>query len=181
MRIIAGDARGRIIETPSGFHTRPTLDRVRENLFNIIQNDVPGSCVLDLFAGSGALSFEALSRGARLAVLTDNDRDACTVQKKNIETLHFEDRTRQFRCDWHAAVQKLQEEGYIFDIVFLDPPYSMTDLRDVFYSLQPVIGTETLVILEHEAGKQPLVSDNYTVVKDRAWGYCGITIYKISS
>ena len=76
MRIIAGEARGRIIDAPAGLHTRPTLDRVRENLFNMIQNSIPGSRVLDLFAGSGALSLEALSRGASYAVLNDIDRNA---------------------------------------------------------------------------------------------------------
>lgn len=181
MRIIAGDARGRTIDAPSGIHTRPTLDRVRENLFNMIQSDVFGAHVLDLFAGSGALSLEALSRGADSAVLADIDRNACAVQKKNIEALRYQDRTRQFRCDWHTAAEKLQEEGYRFDLVFLDPPYSMLDMRDVFSRLIPLIGPDTLLILEHEAGKKPDVPENFTAVKDRSWGFCGITIYQLSS
>lgn len=181
MRIIAGEARGRTIAAPSGLHTRPTLDRVRENLFNMIQGDVPGSCVLDLFAGSGALSLEALSRGAKFAILADIDRNACSVQKKNIETLHYEARTRQVRSDWHDAILKLQEEGYRFDIIFLDPPYSMVDLRDVFSGLLPLIGPDTLIILEHEAGKHPVVPDYYSVIKDRSWGFCGVSIYQLSA
>ena len=87
MRIIAGESRGRKIEAPAGMHTRSTLDRVRENMFNMIQPYVPGSMVLDLFAGSGALSLEALSRGAASAVLVDSDRRASQVQSKNIENL----------------------------------------------------------------------------------------------
>ena len=178
MRIIAGEARGRVIEAPAGLHTRPTLDRVRENLFNMIQADVPGSRVLDLFAGSGALSLEALSRGASFAVLADNDRNAAETQKRNISLLRYEDRTRQLRCDWHAAVRGLEQEKEIFDIVFLDPPYSMPGLNEVFSSLVSVTGPETLIILEHEAGKEPAVKDGFTVVKSRAWGFCAVTIYQ---
>ena len=89
MRIIAGEAGGRIIEAPKGMNTRPTLDRVRENIFNMIQQDVPDSAVLDLFAGSGAMSLEALSRGASRAVLVDSDRNANAVQKKNEQQTDF--------------------------------------------------------------------------------------------
>ena len=181
MRIIAGEARGRVIDAPSGTHTRPTLDRVRENLFNMIQNDVPGSRVLDLFAGSGALSLEALSRGAVSAVLVDSDRNACSVQKKNIQLLHYEDRTEQFQCDWQAAVSKLSHDERIFDLVFLDPPYAMLDLRKVFESLIPLTGPESLIILEHEAGKEPAVSGAFTKIKSRAWGFCAVTLYRIKT
>lgn len=178
MRIIAGEARGRTIEAPAGLHTRPTLDRVRENLFNMIQSDVPGRRVLDLFAGSGALSLEALSRGASFAVLADTDRRASDVQERNIRILRYQDRTRQFRCDWRIAVQKLQKEQDSFDLVFLDPPYAMLDLREVFQSLIPLTGAGTLFILEHESGKQPSVPEQFTPVKNRAWGFCAVTIYQ---
>ena len=116
MRIIAGEARGRLIEAPSGLHTRPTLDRVRENLFNMIQHSVQGSRVLDLFAGSGALSLEALSRGASFAVLNDIDRNAYSIQKKNIAALKYENRTRQIHSDWQTALLQLQKENDGFDL-----------------------------------------------------------------
>ena len=181
MRIIAGEARGRVIEAPAGLHTRPTLDRVRENIFNMIQGDVPGSRVLDLFAGSGALSLEALSRGASFAVLADIDRNACAVQKKNIAALRYEERTRQMKCHWRTAAEELTQEGDTFDLVFLDPPYSMLDLREVFDSIIPVIRPDTLIILEHEAGKEPTVSECFSPVKKRAWGFCAVTIYQMTS
>ena len=104
MRIIAGEARGRTIDAPAGRHTRPTLDRVRENMFNMLQSEIPDSRVLDLFAGSGALSLEAISRGAADAVLVDSDRNACETQRKNIERLHYSDRTRIMHCDWKKAL-----------------------------------------------------------------------------
>ncbi len=180
MRIIAGEARGRVIEAPRGLNTRPTLDRVRENLFNILQNQVYGKRVLDLFAGSGALSLEALSRGASFAVLADIDRNAFEVQKRNIALLRYEERTRQFRCDWLNAIRQLQKENERFDIVFLDPPYSMLDLRDVFTELQSVVNSDALIILEHQAGKQPAVTEQYIPVKSREWGFCGIKIYQVT-
>lgn len=180
MRIIAGEARGRIIEAPLGLHTRPTLDRVRENLFNMIQNEIPGSCVLDLFAGSGALSLEALSRGASYAVLNDFDRNAYSVLKKNVSTLKYENRTKQLNSDWHTALNQLQKEKRCFDIVFLDPPYSMHDLTEVFSGLMPLIKSDTLIIAEHEAKMPPVVNEQYHVIKNRAWGFCAITIYQLS-
>ena len=180
MRIIAGDARGRAIEAPAGLNTRPTLDRVRENLFNMIQNDIQGSCVLDLFAGSGALSFEALSRGASYAVLNDLDLKACAVQKKNVATLKYDERTKIFHGDWRAALQQLKKEDRCFDIVFLDPPYSMVNLKEVFFGLVPVIKSDTLIILEHEAKKLPIVSEQFKEIKSRAWGFCAVTIYQLS-
>ena len=180
MRIIAGEARGRLIEAPTGLHTRPTLDRVRENLFNMIQHSVPGSSVLDLFAGSGALSLEALSRGASYAVLNDIDRNAYSIQKKNIAALKYEERTKQFQCDWRTALLQLQKEKAGFDLVFLDPPYSMLDLTEVFLGLLPLIRSDTLIILEHEAKKQPIINEWFYLVKNRAWGFCAVSIYQLS-
>ena len=180
MRIIAGEARGRQIEAPSGLHTRPTLDRVRENLFNMIQYEVSGSCVLDLFAGSGALSLEALSRGASYAVLNDIDRNAYSVQKKNIAALNYEDRTKQFHSDWRTALLQLQKENRYFDLVFLDPPYSMLDLTEVFSGLLPLINNDTMIIVEHESKKEPVVNKKYHVVKNRSWGFCAVTIYQLN-
>ena len=181
MRIIGGEARGRTIDAPAGRHTRPTLDRVRENMFNILQADVPESRVLDLFAGSGALSLEALSRGAETAVLVDNDRSAAETEKKNIAKLHYEDRTRTIYGDWKKAAESLRQESALFDLVFLDPPYAIQDLRGVFSSLVPIIHPDTLVVLEHEAGKQYTVDERFTAVKDRAWGFCGMTIYQMTN
>ena len=181
MRIIAGEARGRVIEAPAGLHTRPTLDRVRENMFNMIQCDVPDSRVLDLFAGSGALSLEALSRGASFAVMNDSDRNAFEVQHRNITRLSYESRVKQMRGDWRTALRLLKDEKESFDLVFLDPPYAMVDLREVFCSLVPLIRTGSLVILEHEAGSRPEVTEQYRAVKNRSWGFCAVTIYQLSA
>ena len=148
MRIIAGTARSRTIEAPKGRDTRPTLDRVRENLFNILQMRIFDAVCLDLFAGSGALAFEALSRGASHAVLCDHDRNAHLVEKKNAQSLGFDERCEIFLSDWHDAVQRLS--GRAFDLIFLDPPYdsgledrALAQIRDT-----SLVGEETLLIVE---------------------------------
>ena len=180
MRIIAGEARGRRIEAPEGRNTRPTLDRVRENLFNMLQGEISGSQVLDLFAGSGALSFEALSRGAEYACLVDHDRKASAVQMKNADILGYRDRTKIITSDFRRALKEIESTGKCFDMVFLDPPYAMLDLTDVFTGLIPVLGEGATVVLEHEAGKNPETGPGYECVKQRNWGFCGVSIYRRS-
>lgn len=181
MRIVAGEARGRKISAPKGNNTRPTLDRVRENLFNIIQNDIAGRQVLDLFSGSGALGLEALSRGAARAVLVDHDRKANYVQRLNVEALGYQDRARIIKADWSAAIQQLRDENTEFDIVFLDPPYEADYLQAVFKALIPLISGNTLVILEHEGKKEFYPPEQYHCIKHRTWGYCGISIFKLAA
>lgn len=178
MRIIAGTARNRRIEAPPGKNTRPTLDRVRENLFNILQTRIRSAKVLDLFAGSGAISFEALSRGASFAVLCDTDRNAIRTEKKNAEALGFTESTEILCCDWRRAVQELHARGMKFDLVYLDPPYRMTDLREVFQNLSPLLETEGMIIVEHEAGKPILFDENYQKTDERKWGFCGMSFFR---
>ena len=178
MRIIAGTARSRTLQAPKGMDTRPTLDRVRENLFNILGHSVYDARVLDLFAGSGALSFEALSRGASLAVLVDKARPAHLCQRQNAETLGFTDRCRILLCPWERAVDTLQREGARFDLVFLDPPYAMTDLTEVTAALLPLLAEDGQVIVEHEANKPSRVTPELTLTDTRKYGYAGLSIYR---
>ena len=178
MRIIAGTARGRRIEAPEGKNTRPTLDRVRENLFNILQTRVRSSTVLDLFAGSGALSMEALSRGAASAVLCDLDREAHRVEKKNAEALGFTDRAELFLGDWRMAVRRLAAEKRQFDLIFLDPPYRMTDLREVCAGVLPLLAEDGLIVVEHEARESVQCGGGLEKTDERKWGFCGISFYR---
>lgn len=177
MRIIAGEARSRIIETPKGKDTRPTLDRVRENLFNILQNRTYGSEVLDLFAGSGAIALEALSRGAAHAVLCDHDREANRCEVKNVTALHFGDKAEILCCDWQAALTRVA--GKKFDLVFLDPPYAMQDLTSVTERLKPLLAEDALVICEHAATSPYIVAPGYVLTDTRKYGYVGISIYRL--
>lgn len=177
MRIIAGEARSRTIKAPPGRDTRPTLDRVRENVFNILQGSVRGARVLDLFAGSGALALEALSRGAQGAVLVDHDRLAVAVEKENVEKLGFGDRARVLHMDWRRAVEYLKEAQELYDLIFLDPPYAMRDMTPVMAALRPLLSPEALVVLEHQAGMEPVMPNDYVLKDARRYGYAGVGFY----
>lgn len=179
MRIIAGSARGRTFDAPAGKDTRPTLDRVRENVFNILQMKVRDAKVLDLFSGSGAMAFEAVSRGAQEAVLVDIDRAAHAVQKKNAERLHMTDSVRIMNCDWQQAVNRLAVQGEKFQVVFLDPPYAMHDMSPVMAALRPLLAKESVIVLEHEARTFPAVPDGFDLFDSRKYGIAGVSFFRL--
>ncbi|MDY5180342.1 16S rRNA (guanine(966)-N(2))-methyltransferase RsmD, partial [Butyribacter sp.] len=124
MRVIAGKARRTNLVTPEGKHTRPTSDRIKETLFNILQNELYDISFLDIFSGSGGIAIEALSRGAKEAVLIDNDTEAVRCIKENIKRTHFEDMTTILKMDAISALKKLEITEKKFDIIFMDPPYN---------------------------------------------------------
>ncbi len=177
MRIISGKARGRTIDAPKGMDTRPTLDRVRESLFNILQRVVFDAEVLDLFSGSGALAFEAISRGARRAVLCDVAREPHSIQVKNAQKLGFEQQCEFMLCDWKHAVAKLYAEGDRFDLIFLDPPYRFQDLTEITQAVCTLLKPDGLVIIEHDSSVAPDVTDLLTLTDQRKYGTAGIRIY----
>lgn len=179
MRIIAGSARGRVFDAPKGMETRPTLDRVRENAFNILQMKVRGASVLDLFSGSGAMSFEAISRGAEHAVLVDCDRQANQVQRQNAEKLRMADRCTILHCDWKQAVQQLAAKNAAFDVVILDPPYAMHDMSPVLEALRPLLKQDSVILLEHEAKVFPATPDGYELYDNRKYGVAGVSFFRL--
>lgn len=121
MRIIGGKARGTKLYTLEGSNTRPTLDRVKESLFNIIQNIIQDSVFLDLFSGSGAIGLEAASRGAKRAILCDKSKSAVQIINKNIEKTHLEEKIKIYNNDFKEVLEnKINEK---LDIIYLDPPY----------------------------------------------------------
>ena len=122
MRIISGIARGTKLFTLEGKTTRPTLDRVKESLFNILQNKIIDAYILDLFAGSGALGLESLSRGAKKAVLCDQSREAIKVIKQNVEKTKMQDKVEIINRDYKKCIEMQQEK---FDVIFIDPPYEL--------------------------------------------------------
>ena len=137
MRIISGKARGTKLYTLDGTATRPTLDRVKESLFNIIQNDIEDSTVLELFSGSGAIGLEFLSRGAKRAVLCDSSKDAIKIIKQNVQKTHFEEKVEVYNMEFTKLVERLQNQK--FDIIYIDPPYA-TDFIKI--SLEKIIEYE---------------------------------------
>jgi 16S rRNA (guanine966-N2)-methyltransferase len=179
LRIIAGDARGRRFEAPTGIDTRPTLDRVKEAIFGAVQFDVPDAIVLDLFSGSGNLGLEALSRGARLAVL--NDSSTSELIANNVKALGFENRARVLDFDYRKAIAYCAECGLSFDLAFIDAPYASGfgfDAVDRLFS-SDVVAEHGIVILEHSS------SDSFTgrqgcfaVYKTKRYGQCSVTMFK---
>ena len=121
MRIISGTARGTKLYTLEGEKTRPTLDRVKESLFNIIQNEIPDSIFLDLFSGSGAIGLEAASRGAKRVILCDKSKDAIKIINRNIEKTHLKEKVELYNLDYEILLKtKIREQ---VDVIYIDPPY----------------------------------------------------------
>ncbi len=179
MRIIAGEMRSRTILAPRGNETRPTLDRTRESLFNIIAAYCPGARVLDLYAGSGALGLEAVSRGAEYAVFCDMSREAARVIRLNIESLGVPDRCRLLHMPDARAAELLGREGERFDLVFLDPPYRM-DCTQAFRMLDKagILLEGALIAAEHAADSAQRPSGAYRLTDERKYRDTVISFYK---
>ena len=148
MRIISGKARGTKLYTLEGTATRPTLDRVKESLFNIIQNDIEDSTVLDLFSGSGAIGLEFLSRGAKRAVLCDNSKDAIKIIKQNVQKTHFEEKAEVYNMEFTKLIERLQKQK--FDIIYIDPPYDTDFIKISIEKIieYKLINEKTKIIVE---------------------------------
>lgn len=149
MRIIAGTARSLPLRAPEGLDTRPTSDQIKETLFNMLQADVEGCYFLDLFAGSGQIGLEALSRGANYAVFVENNRKAAKCVEDNIHFTKFDDKARLVVSDVISALYSI-EGKYKFDIIFMDPPYNKELEKEVlqFLSTSSMIKPDTKIIVE---------------------------------
>ena len=148
MRVIAGSARRLLLKTPEGMETRPTTDRIKETLFNMIQDDLYHCQFLDLFSGSGAIGIEALSRGARQAVFVENHPDAVETIRSNLNTTRLEEQAIVMNCDVMTALKRLEERGLSFDFIFMDPPYNcFHEKRVLEYLAHSSLVTQDTVIL----------------------------------
>lgn len=180
MRIISGSRRGRKLVSFSGDSIRPTTDRVKESVFNLIQEYVAGSKVLDLFGGSGALSLEALSRGAKRAVIVDCDKRSVGVIKENIKITGFLENA-EVVFQKAEAYLKIAEEK--FDIIFLDPPYNkgfVTPLLSLI-SKRHILSEKGIVVLESDFGDEHGEAEGLDILKQRKYGRTFITVYKRKS
>jgi len=171
MRIVAGKARGTILDTMDGEETRPTLGRVKENFFNAINFDVVGAKVLDLFAGSGQLGLEALSRGAREAVFVDSNPECIDIIRKNAQKAKLYDKCNIFKYDYseYLSMVKKRREFEKFDIIFIDPPYELSG-RLINDSVKRLIKHEMIadggmIICETGNGKQLTLDLNSEISK----------------
>ena len=181
MRIIAGDMRSRKLKAPEGMDTRPTADRVKEALFSILQARLYGARVLDLYAGSGALALEALSRGADSAVLADCAARACQAIQENIDALGCGARAKLLRMKDTAALDVLHKQGDCFDLIFLDPPYRM-DTAPVCAAIveKGLLRPEGTIIVEHGRETPPRIAPPLLLFDHREYGAAGLGFYQIS-
>ena len=177
MRIVAGTHGGRRIAAPRGRGTRPTPERVREALFSIL-GPLEGVAVLDLFAGSGALGLEALSRGATSATFVDSGSAAVRTIRANLSALDLEHRGRVLRADWRRAVAGEARSGRLYGVVLIDPPYAMTATitPQINEIVGPVLDTDALVVIEHAALVGGLGLEGVSAVRTRRFGDTALTI-----
>ncbi|WP_366925949.1 16S rRNA (guanine(966)-N(2))-methyltransferase RsmD [uncultured Clostridium sp.] len=150
MRVISGSAKRLLLKTIEGKDTRPTTDRIKETLFNMMQNDIYGCTFLDLFSGSGAIGIEALSRGAGLAVMVENNKRAIECIRENLKTTRLEEKAMVMDCDVITALKRLEDRQLTFNIIFMDPPYNQLLEKTVLEYLahSALIDRDTLIIAE---------------------------------
>ena len=180
MRVITGSARGRRLGELEGMETRPTTDRVKEGLFNIIQFDIEGRKVLDLFAGTGQLGIECLSRGAASAVFVDRRADAVKLIRENLKVTDLTDRARVVAGDSVEYLKSVREK---FDLILLDPPYAAGLLEPVIAHIArfDILAPHGIIVAEHPAGTVlPALSAPYRPHRTYRYGRIGLTVYRRS-
>ena len=178
MRVIAGTARSIPLKSRDGLQTRPTTDRVKVSMFNIIQFEIEGREVLDLFGGSGALGIEALSRGADHAVIVDHDPEAVSIIRDNLRRTKLQDRAEVVRADYLSYLNSCKKQ---FDLVFLDPPYAEKVLENAIKRISEIdiLKSGGIIVTERPAGK--LLDCEYPGLersKDYRYGKTVITLFR---
>lgn len=171
MRVIAGTARSLPLKAPEGLDTRPTTDRIKETLFNVIQNEVPGSVFVDLFSGSGAIGIEAISRGAVKAYFVENAPAALQCINQNLQFTKFMNRAIVIKQDAVLGVSAIHEKH--LDVIFMDPPYGQGHVERVLLALKglPSVDEETLIIAEEARSEDfSFVQDlGYEIIKEKVY------------
>lgn len=181
MRIIAGKARGRKILSPEGLGTRPTLDRVKESIFNIIQNNVRGSIVLDQFAGTGSLGLEAASRGAKECHLVDMGDDTFSKLKQNIIDLKFEDFCTAHKGDSFKYLETFGKQGKVFDLIFIDPPYAKDMIPPSLELIKKynLLSADGLIVTKIDSEEEICGGyEDIVLVKQRKYGNTTVCLYE---
>ena len=178
MRVITGKARGVTLKTPDGMQTRPTTDRVKEALFSIIQFEIQGANVLDLFGGTGQLGIEALSRGAKRAIFVDFQANACRLIRENLKRTRLEGDAQVVQSDYLAYLDRCKEK---FQIVFLDPPYAEVFLETALKRITEIdiLQSGGIIIAERPLGKElPWEFDGYSRSRDYKYGNTLLAVYR---
>lgn len=175
MRVISGSARGRILDAVPGKNTRPTTDKVKESVFNILQFRLYDAAMLDLFAGTGQMGIEALSRGAKHAVFVDQAPKAIGVIKKNLAAARVEDRAEVLHMTYQQALQRLS--GRRFDVLFLDPPYGGELLNSALKDVESfdILSPDGIIICESSVEDSVRCPESFAVQKTYQYGTICLT------
>ncbi len=182
MRIISGKARGKKLKSPKNSEIRPTLDRVKESLFNIISSKIRDSVFLDLFCGSAAIGLEALSRGAKMVYFIDNNEESVKLANENIQSCNFDKKSYNVqKTDALSFISKSTNANIKFDIIFIDPPYGFQNLEDMLFriSMADIMNPRSLLIAETD--KNDEVSEDIEglrLIDQRIYSITKITIYE---
>lgn len=178
MRVITGSAKGKRLKTPEGLQTRPTADRVKEAVFSAVQFEVIHARFLDLFAGSGQMGIEALSRGASCAVFVDARREACKLVQENLNVTGLAQSAQVVQSDYLAYLERCREK---FDIIFLDPPYAEVFLENALKKISEIdiLSDCGIIICERPADKlQDFEIPGLQRAKDYRYGKTWVTVYR---
>lgn len=178
MRVITGSARGVTLKTPEGMQTRPTTDRVKEAMFSIIQFEIPGADVLDLFGGTGQLGIEALSRGAKSATFVDAGEPACRLIRENLKRTRLEQSGKVVRSDYLAYLNRCREK---YHIIFLDPPYAEVFLENALKCITEIdiLHSGGIIVAERPLGKElPWEFEGFSRSRDYKYGNTLLTLYR---
>lgn len=177
MRVISGKARGLKLNTPKNEDVRPTTDRVKESLFNIINGYIIDGEVLDLFAGTGSLGIECLSRGANKCVFVDVSKTSIDIVKSNIKKARVEDNAEILNIDYKSAIDKVKNKTYKFDIIFMDPPYYENMFMDALKKIDEsdILKDDGIIVVEHDT-KQKFPESIGKLIKDRSKKYGNTTL-----
>lgn len=180
LRVISGKARGLKLNAPKNEDVRPTTDRVKESLFNIISEYIIDGDVLDLFAGTGSLGIECLSRGANKSVFVDLKRSSIDIVKSNIKKARVEDNSEVLNLDYKLAIDKLKAKSYKFDMIFMDPPYYENLFIDALKKIDEsnILKEDGIIIVEHDTKEEfPENIGKLTKERSKKYGNTTLTFY----
>lgn len=184
MRVISGSAKGRPLKAVPGMSTRPTTDKVKEAIFSMIGPYFDGGTLLDLFAGTGGLGIEALSRGMDKGIFVDIEKKSLDTIRHNLEAAKLSARAEVYRNDAKRALKILAKRNYRFDLVFLDPPYRMKMIQELIGQMEEdkLLALDAIIVVEHDASdKQEEQIGRFCLAKRADYGETAVSIYKISN
>ena len=182
LRVISGKARGLKLDTPKNQDVRPTTDRVKESLFNMINSYIMDSNILDLFAGTGSLGIECLSRGAKNCVFVDKSKDSINIVRSNVKKARVENESTILNVDFKDAVKRLSTQNQKFDVIFMDPPYYENMFIECLKSIDKfnLLDEDGIIVVEHDTkDKFPDNMGRLYKSRDKKYGNTTLTFYKM--